>query len=438
MFFRGLTPLLKVSISTVTLFSLISAANAENPGKMITDVVEKHARVLSAKKGVEAARYRAKEALGAWYPTLTPTANYGREFTNANITDNVILNFREVDLSLTQLLWDFGKTDAAVKTARLVVETSDAALVTARQGLLLEAATAYANLMRSYASLAFARESEGNIRQQTELENARVAAGDGLSTDVLQAKTQLASAQSRLIQSEGALTTAKHRFEAIFDYMPVDLANFEKLTLANRHLPDSLKQALKIALINNPRILTAKIEEETALQSIRETKATEFMPIIEGTAEQKWKHNVAAVAGPKRESLIKVEMTLPFNLGLSGLDSLRANRSDATSKALALVDLRRTIREEVSNAWTGLQTAQRNADALLTQANISSAFLELARKERQLGQRSLIDVLSGETSLINAQSDALSAEADITIAKFTLLSAMGMLEYASLEADPLP
>ncbi|CAK0779291.1 hypothetical protein WCLP8_90002 [uncultured Gammaproteobacteria bacterium] len=41
--------------------------------------------------------------------------------------------------------------------------------------------------------------------------------------------------------------------------------------------------------------------------------------------------------------------------------------------------------------------------------------------ELVLGLRSLIDVLSGETTLINAQSDAASAVADVAIAAFTLL-----------------
>jgi adhesin transport system outer membrane protein len=35
------------------------------------------------------------------------------------------------------------------------------------------------------------------------------------------------------------------------------------------------------------------------------------------------------------------------------------------------------------------------------------------RKERRFGRRSLIDVLAGETALINASSDAASAENSI-------------------------
>ena len=41
-------------------------------------------------------------------------------------------------------------------------------------------------------------------------------------------------------------------------------------------------------------------------------------------------------------------------------------------------------------------------------------------------KRSLIDVLAGET-VINAQSDAASAESDVIIASLTLLSVMGQL-----------
>ena len=39
----------------------------------------------------------------------------------------------------------------------------------------------------------------------------------------------------------------------------------------------------------------------------------------------------------------------------------------------------------------------------------------------------MIDVLAGETNLINSQSDAASAESDVIIASISLLSVMGQL-----------
>ena len=67
------------------------------------------------------------------------------------------------------------------------------------------------------------------------------------------------------------------------------------------------------------------------------------------------------------------------------------------------------------------------------QVDIASEFLDLARRERQLGNRSLIDVLGGETNLINAASDAASADADVAITVFEVLAAMGHLDATIID-----
>lgn len=49
-----------------------------------------------------------------------------------------------------------------------------------------------------------------------------------------------------------------------------------------------------------------------------------------------------------------------------------------------------------------------------------------------MGTRSLLDVLNGETTAINALSDAASAEADLTIAAVTLIYRMGTLTRSEM------
>ncbi len=61
-------------------------------------------------------------------------------------------------------------------------------------------------------------------------------------------------------------------------------------------------------------------------------------------------------------------------------------------------------------------------------AHHSSNNLDLARKERELGRRSLLDLLNGEVALINAQSDAAAARVDEVIAAHRLLRAIGGLK----------
>jgi len=412
--------------------------HAESLANLLEKAIESHDRVLAAKSDVIASQRRAWETLGTWFPTLTPTANYGWEKQNKPLALDSSMPFKEFDLKLTQLLWDFGKTNALVDKARLTVLKSTVSLETARRDMIMEAISAYVNLLRSVDVLNFSIQSEENISRQTGLEKALVESGSGLSTDVLQAKTQLAGAEARRIQNEGRKISAMNRFQSVFNVAPENIPDMERVAVPAASLPDGLDEALETAISNNTRLKTSRFDEEIAAYSISEVRGTKFFPKVEGTVERKWKENVAGTVQYKGETLAKVEMSIPFNLGLTGLDAVEAAKNDLLKAKQTTDAMRRTIEEEVRNAWSSLHIAERTSKSLLTQAGISAAFLDLARKERELGQRSLIDVLSGETSLINAQSDAVSAEADVIIAAFTLLNVTGKLDYAFLHIGEPP
>ena len=117
-----------------------------------------------------------------------------------------------------------------------------------------------------------------------------------------------------------------------------------------------------------------------------------------------------------------------MNLGLTGLNTIRATSKDHLAATDRYIDARDSFEQQARNTWSNLERDRLNAEFLKNQANIAAEFLELARRERQLGERSLIDVLAGETALINANSDATSAETDVLLDVFRLLNIMGQLE----------
>ncbi len=406
-----------------------SPTQAEDLETLLPYVIENHDRVRASKARLTAARNRAREALGAWYPTLGQTANAGHEHQQNDNGSDSSTGFNEWDISLTQLLWDFGATNAAVDKARLQVEEARYNLIETRQSLILEAITAYLNVIRSHAALGFAKDSEENIRRQTGLEEALVELGSGFSTDVLQAKTQLAGAQARRAQSEGGLINALNRFQAVFGRKPDNLNDLESVPFPASFLPQTLVQSTDIALESNPTLKNAILAADIAVEDVRKARAENFTPKIDAKAERKFKKNVGGTIGSEQETLAKVEMTFDFNLGFTAINTLRASESDLSATTFTAADTRRNIEEQVQNSWQQLETAKQTASHLNNQANIAAAFLELARNERQLGRRSLIDVLSGETNLINSKSDAFSAETDVLIAAYGLLAATGQLEY---------
>lgn len=413
---------------TIALVVTASPVRAQDLHASLAELMKSSKKVRAAEADMKTASEKAREALGGWFPTFDVTGNYGYERElKGNRTADTSMPPREVDLKLTQLLWDFGSTNKTIENARIGYEQARATLAAARQAVLLEGVSAYLDLIRRRRLVEFSKGSEDNIKRQTELEDARVQRGSGFSTDVLQAKSQLAGAQALRVRAEGALESAMNRYVAVFGAPPEKPDAMTQPRIPIDMLPDNLEAVIKLATEDNPNLIAARMNTDIARNNISKTKADKFAPTLNLVGENKYKNDVEGTIGQRHEQLVKVEMKYSINLGLTAVNTLKASEFSLTATENRFGDAMDTTIEQAKNAWNELSTARRNAEFLRNQANITSEFLELARKERALGRRSLIDVLKSETDLINASSEAASAETDVSIAVFKLLAVMGKL-----------
>jgi adhesin transport system outer membrane protein len=402
---------------------------------LLPQLIKQHNRIKSAEAAVGAAKERVRAAYGGWYPNLNVVSHYGYEKFTKPLAKDTSLMTRELDFTVTQRVFDFGATASTVKTARLNLDLARSKSALARQSLILAAVTAYLNIFRAREALALARQSEDNIKKQTKLENALVERGAGLATDVLQAKVQLAGAEARRVRAEGALLTAFNRYRAVFGNEPGVLDDMVKPSLPVNRIPETINEAVTKALRNNLQLRSAKITTRIAREAVKSASTVNFLPSLNAIFNVKYKQDVAGLQNFQREMTGTVQLNWPFNLGLTALNTLKASKGDLTAMEKQFADARDQIEEMTRNAWDNLKTVKENAELLHNQANIAGEFLKFARKERILGRRSLLDVLSGETALINAKSNAASADIDVSIAVFTLLDAMDELDLADFEPE---
>lgn len=435
--FRALKNVLLSSVLVVSFAGAAGAAGAAGLVDDVTALLSRHERIKAAEADVAAARANMDVTRGGYYPTASITANVGNEAIGTqnplSTRTSTSMAAREVDLSLTQTLYDFGATDASVGGSSLSIDQALAALTQTRQGVLLEALRVQLNLASAKRVLDHQSKSEASIKRQTELENARVQRGSGFSTDVLQAKTQLAGAQAARVRAEGTLRQALNRYRAVYGSPPADVTGLELPNIAAIILPETEEEVVEAALADNPQVKVSGITADIANAEIERSFASGYRPVVSASAEQKYKRDVGGTIGYKTEQLVKVEAKFDFNMGWTAQNTLLAAKAGHSAAASRLKDTRDQIEEQARNAWQSLVTARANADFLKNQANIAAEFLDLARKERTLGQRSLIDVLSGETSLINALAAADRAETDVGVATLSVLSAMGKLDISVLQ-----
>lgn len=418
-----------VSVAGV-LMLMASPSWSQSLGELLPQILKSDGRVLAPSADLDSAQQNSHIAWGDWYPQLTAQtwAGVDQELRPSASGRHSTMPAKEADLTVTQLLYDFGKTGAKIDIATLQEDQATVALHAARQALVLDSATAYTNLMRSAETLRYARSSEGNIVKQTGLEEARVQKGGGYTTDLLQAKSQLAGAQARRVRAEGSMVQARNHFTFVFNDVDMKLEDMRWPSLPASAVPPSLNEALAIAADHNLILKNEEMKEEIARGNSKIARSSGFFPRVELVADHYSKKNVGQIAGTENDSTIKVQVTLPINLGGTAINSVRGADSSLLAATHRYKTAKDQVIEAVRNSWQDLSTARENAGYLRNQANIAGEFLELARKERQNGTRSLLDVLNGETVFINAESDAVAAEADVLLAVFKLLYAMGVLE----------
>ncbi|NQW02002.1 MAG: TolC family protein [Rhodospirillales bacterium] len=299
---------------------------AETLAENLQILAKEHKRVLASNADVSAAKEQVQVALGAWYPTFDLTANYGHETRNkpTDSADTAMVP-RNLDMSLTQMLWDFGSTDASIERARITFTQAQATRESTVQDLLLEAITAHLNVIRAHKLVEFSEGSSANIKRQTELEDARVQRGAGLSTDVLQAKTQFAGALAREIQAKGALKTSLNRYRAVYGFLPENITDLKNPRLPLELLPKSLDEAVELAFEGNPQLLASRLSADIARADIKKTRADEYAPIFKASAESNYKEDNGGTIGTQHERLVKVEATYSFNLAATAINTLKAS-----------------------------------------------------------------------------------------------------------------
>ena len=410
--------------------------SAETFSDQLQNVIDTHKRIAATRASVDSLKEGALVSKKALWPELSATAFKGHENrNNAEGTANTRLAITEFDFTITHPIDVWYAKGSAVEISQLQIQQGELGLQQTIQSVTLEAITATINLNAAMLIEEYARTSVSNIKEQAKLEDAKVTKGAGLTTDVLQAKIQLAGAEARLTLSAGALAQAVNRYRAVFGYEPPTKENMPSIGLPLSRLPSTKAECVGLALANNFQIKTLRSAEQLARTSIRQTRATQLAPDLNLVVDSKFKDNISGIKGRTNEWIAKLELKYNFNVAGAAFNNINSTEYNLIATSNQLQDATNLIEEQAKNTFEQFEITRQNAAFLENQANISGEFLALAREERRLGTRSLIDVLSGETAEINALSDAEAANSQVAIAAYTLLFIIGELTVEAVEAD---
>jgi outer membrane protein TolC len=152
-------------------------------------------------------------ARSSYFPQINALA--GTELRSSPLTDNIRASKTGYIFGATGTwaVWDWGATFGKVKQAEAILEQSKVTLDDDVRQVELEVQQAYANILQGRELVKATEKSVEQADEALRLASARLDAGAGTQLEVLDARTQLTTAQSNRLQALYTYNSAVAEFD---------------------------------------------------------------------------------------------------------------------------------------------------------------------------------------------------------------------------------
>jgi len=295
----------------------------------------------------------------------------------------------------------------------------------AEQTILLNAATAYMDLMRDGALLELQRRNVEVLQEQLRQTRDRFNVGEVTRTDVAQAESRLAQGRATVLTAESQYSRSRATYRQVIG---VEAGTLQPASPVDRLTPRRLVEAIEIARARHPSVGVAMFGIDAAVLQVKITEGSLYPQVrLIGTVSQNWETNVTSNL-QQFNAFIQGQVTVPiYNAGPAGA-------SDTFSSIRAAKEVVGQKRIDLDTARDQVQASVVRAQILATQAQVASAEIALngVREEARVGQRTTLDVLNSQQELVNARTALVTAQHDRVVASYSLLSAVGELNLLKL------
>lgn len=380
--------------------------------------------VLSNFHAFQAAEQETRVARGGYFPRLDLEGGVGRErIDDPRFPVNDFSRDR-VSLSLSQMLFDGFATRNEVRRLNHAARTRYYEVWSASENVAAEAARAYLDVLRHRDLVNLSEENYAQHRLIYEQIERRTQAGISRRVDLEQAAGRLALSESNLLTDVTNLYDVSTRYQRIVGELPPEQLDEPSFTTSG--LPPTVEDALRLGYTVNPLMNAAIANVWSAQASADVVKAT-MMPRFDVRARQDVWHDKDDIDGRLEEGVVELVMT--YNLFNGGSDTaLRKQRLLQLNVAQDLRDRTcRDIRQELSIAYNNTRRLEEQKIYLDRHQLAIAKAREAYRRQFDIGQRTLLDLLDTENEYYEARRAYIDALRDHAISYARTLASMGKL-----------
>ena len=405
----------------------LQPAAAETLNEALAAAYTSNPTLLAQRARLRATDETLPEARSGWRPTVSADGDAGVASVDSGVGGRQDLQPLSYGLSLSQPLYRGGRTTAGVSRARNLIMAERELLRSVEQTVLLQAATAYIDVLRDTAVLQLNANSEQVLRRELNATQDRYRVGELTLTDVAQARARLAGATAGRIRAQGDLEATRAEYVRVIGKTPANLTLPPPVT----GLPASLEDTLTALRDGNPDLAAARYQEQAAMDDIALAKG-DMLPTL--SLDGRVSHSEeSSFSGSESDSAsITAQLSIPLYQAGGASARVRQAKQTASERRMAVTEAERSARAQATAAWEALAVALAAEAQFEAQVEANKTALEGTREQARVGSRILLDVLNAEQELLDAQVNLVVAKRTSFVAKLVLLASVGRLTARDL------
>ncbi|MGY4478006.1 outer membrane protein [Bradyrhizobium sp. USDA 3364] len=410
------------------------AAHAESLPEALVKAYQTNPQLNAERARQRATDENVPQALAGYRPQVAASLSLGLQAVRDQLPGNVIqtatLKPWQIGVTVTQTLFNGFKTANSVRVAELQVQSGREALRNVGQGVLLDAVTAYTNVLANQTLVEAQRSNVAFLKETRAITERRLNAGDVTPTDTAQAEARLNRGLADLNAAEVNLAVSQATYAQVIGNAPSQLRAADT---TDRLLPRSREDAIALALREHPAVTAAGFDVDVASTSIRVTESS-LMPnvTVQGSVSRSRDTDQTLGTFATDQASVIGQVTQPIYDGGTAASQTRQAKEVAAQSRLVLDQVRNQARTAAVSAWVANEGAKIAVSASESEMKAAEVALAGVQKEAAGGQRTTVDVLNAQQDLITARARLIGAQRDRVIASYTLLSAIGRLDVKTL------
>ncbi len=367
----------------------------------------------------------------AYLPTLSATGSILRAESSETQTGNQ----ENVGVTLSYLLYDFGKRDATYDNAKSLLDVALFSENDAIQTVFLSAIQAYYALFGSNASLEASREAERSALESLNAAKTRYTVGTATPADTLQAQTAYSQAMLNRIQAEGNVKSAQGSLASVLGLLPDTTLQLQtpKLDIPSEVFESNIRALMEEAQRLRPDLMAAGAKIKAAEANIKAAKA-DNMPTFSLSATSGHTNTVFDTA--QRTSSIGLYVSIPIFTGFNTKYKIQAAQQQLKINEAEYDKLSQSANLEVYQTY---QTLISETQATRTSSDLvasAQASYDLALGRYKAGVGTILDLLSAQSALASAKQQHIQSLYNWYITKASLAKAMGSLDFSTIKGQP--